>query len=390
MTPRRIAVLTGTRAEYGLLRPLVQELMRRPGLEAGLLVTGTHLAREFGHTVDEIEADGLPIWERIECLMAGDTPAAVCRSMALACVGVSDALARHRPDLLVLLGDRYELFAAAQAAMIHRVPIAHLHGGEGTEGLIDEAIRHAVTKLAHLHFVAAPPFRDRVVQLGEDPARVFTVGALGVDNAVSLPRLGQAALEADLGIPLAGPVFVVTYHPLTLAEGSGVESVHALTAALGHFAEASVVATFPNSDTFGRALVAPLQDFVDSRRGRAILVQSLGAKRYMSLLALSGAVVVGNSSSGLIEAPSFGIPTVNIGPRQRGRVRAESVIDCEADAQAIRRAIEKALSPAFRAVARGATNPYGDGRAARRIADVIETARLDGILMKVFHDRMAS
>ncbi|MCG8522057.1 MAG: UDP-N-acetylglucosamine 2-epimerase, partial [Pseudomonadales bacterium] len=191
MAKRKVAVLTGTRAEYGLLRPLIAELLKRTSLDVGLFVTGAHLAYEFGYTVKEIESDGFPIWERIESVLASDTPAAICRSMALGCIGVSDALTRHDPDLLVLLGDRTEVLAAAQAALIHRVPLAHLHGGEATEGLIDEGIRHAVTKMAHLHFVAAEPFRQKVLRMGEDPSRIFTTGALGVDNALSLPPVGR-------------------------------------------------------------------------------------------------------------------------------------------------------------------------------------------------------
>lgn len=387
---RKVAVFTGTRAEYGLLRPLIAELLQRSGLDTGVFVTGAHLAREFGYTVEEIERDGPPIWERIESLLASDTPLAICRTMALGCIGVSDALERHRPDLLVLLGDRYELLAAAQAALVHRVPIAHLQGGEATEAVIDESIRHAITKLSHLHFVAADPFRRRVVQMGEDPQRVFTVGALGVDNALSLPRLGRAEIESSLGIALDRPVFVVTYHPVTLGAGSDIDNVKALTEALAHFPQASVVMTYPNSDTFARQLVAPLRAFVEACPDRAILVQSLGAQRYLSLLALDDVVVIGNSSSGLIEAPSFGIPTVNIGPRQQGRLRAPSVIDCEPDAEAICAAIDRALSATFRGRLRASDNPYGDGRAARRIADRIEKEDLDGIVVKRLHEAVCA
>lgn len=382
---RRIAIFTGGRAEYGLLRPLIRELLGRASLDVGLFVGGSHFSEDFGNTAQEIEADGFPIWARIESHVDGDGPAEICQSMAKGCVGVSQALERHSPDLLVLLGDRFELFAAAQAAMIHRVPIAHLHGGEATEGLIDEAIRHAITKLSHLHFVAAEAYRDRVMQMGEAPSRVMTVGALGLDNILSLPRVDRAEMEGDLGIPLSAPLFVVTYHPVTLLNRSPQESVKELAQALTGFPDATIVITFPNSDTHGREIIGALKEFVASRPHNAVLVKSLGANNYLSLLAIAD-VVIGNSSSGIIEAPCFGIPTVNLGLRQHGRIRAASVIDCDEEAAEIETAIGKALDRDFKIVAKSAQNPYGDGHAAKRIADAMISANLDDILLKSFVD----
>lgn len=382
---RRIAVLTGGRAEYGLLRPLLQHLYRHPDADIGLFVTGMHLSVEFGNSIDEIEMDGIPVWERIDSLLASDSPEAVCSSMALTCIGVSKALAHEKPDILVLLGDRYELFAAAQSAMIHRIPIAHIHGGEATEGLIDEAIRHAVTKMSHLHFASTETYRDRIIQMGEAPEHVFNSGALGVDNITGLSSIPAAELEKDLGLNLAKPTFLITYHPVTLAARRPTYAVRELLAALAEHDEANFVFTYPNADTYGRDIIEPVRKFVTDRPSQAVFVESLGVRRYLSLMKHAVAVV-GNSSSGIIEAPSLGIPTIDIGMRQQGRVRATSVIHCTEDQSAISRAISRACSPEFQREAQSTVNPYGNGGAAEFITQKLLEVDLNGIILKSFHD----
>lgn len=385
---RRLAIVTGTRAEYGLLRPLLAALAERTDrVEAGLLVTGTHLAPEFGRTVAEIEADGWPIWARVDALLAGDSPAAICKSMALTSIGMSDALERCRPDLLVGLGDRYELLAAAQAAMVHRIPIAHLHGGETTEGVIDEAIRHAVTKMAHLHFTSAEPYRQRLLRMGEASERVFTVGALGLDNILGMALPDRAALEGELGLalPPGRPLILATYHPVTLSGDSPAAAVEAMLAALDILGDHTCILTYPNADTHSRDVLESLRRHAAARPDRVLLVPSLGVRRYLGLMRLADAVI-GNSSSGIIEAPSLGVPTIDIGDRQQGRLRAASVIHCTDDAPAIGRALLCSQEPGFRTLARRVANPYGDGHAAPRIAERLATTALDGLLRKRFND----
>jgi UDP-hydrolysing UDP-N-acetyl-D-glucosamine 2-epimerase len=385
---RRLAVVTGTRADYGLLRPLLTALAERSDrVETGLLVTGSHLAPEFGRTVTEIEADGWPIWARIDALLAGDGPSAVCKSMALTTLGMSEALERCRPDLLVGLGDRYELLAAVQAAMVHRIPVAHLHGGESTEGLIDEAIRHAASKMSHLHFTSAEPYRRRLLRMGEAPDRVFTVGALGLDNILSQEAPDRRTLEAELSLALPAdrPLILATYHPVTLDGRSPAVAVEAMLAALDTLGDPTCVLTYPNADTLGRDILEPLRRYAARRSGRVLLVPSLGVWRYLGLMRLADAVI-GNSSSGIIEAPSLGVPTIDIGDRQKGRLRAASVLWCPEETEAIAEALRRSQEPAFRLLARTSVNPYGDGRAAPRIADRLASEPLAGLLAKRFHD----
>lgn len=381
---RTICVLTGTRAEYGLLKGVIAGIHEDPDLQLQLLVTGMHLSPEFGLTYREIEQDGFPIARKVEMLTSSDTPAGIAKAMGLGLIGYADAFAELRPDVLVVLGDRFEAFAAVAAALVARIPVAHLHGGEATEGLIDEALRHAITKMAHLHFVAAEPYRQRVVQLGESPERVHLVGGLGVDAIRRTPLLDRAALEAALGFRFQRRNLLVTFHPVTLEAATASEQLDALLAALAELDDTGIVITLPNADTEGRALIRQLEAYAANRPHVGVFA-SLGLVRYLSCMAVVDGVV-GNSSSGLLEAPSFHTGTVDIGDRQRGRLRADSVLHCEPRREAIQAAIATLFSEAFRARLHLVHNPYGDGGASERIVRVLKSQPLDGLLKKRFHD----
>lgn len=382
---RRICVVTGTRAEYGLLYWLLCELRNAADVELQIVATAMHLSPEFGATVQVIERDGFRIDARVEMLLSGDSPSAIAKSTGLGVIGFGDAFAQLRPDLLVVLGDRFEILAAAQAATFARIPIAHIHGGESTEGLIDEAIRHAVTKMSHLHFVAAEPYRRRVVQMGEAPERVFDVGAPGLDQLVHVEWMSREELARELEMPLSRPLLLVTYHPVTLERRSPAEPMAELLAALDRFDTASVVFTYPNADTDGRVLMEMIDAFVKPRAPRVRAFVSLGQRRYLSLMREAD-VVVGNSSSGLTEAPALQRATVNLGDRQRGRLKADSVIDCEEQADAVAAAIAHALSEEFRARLPGTMSLYGSGGASPKIAQALRTTDLSNIVKKRFHD----
>lgn len=381
---RKIAVVTGTRAEYGLLYWLMRGIQADPELELQTVVTGAHLSPEFGSTWEQIEKDGFTIDAKVEMLLSSDTPVAVAKSVGLGTIGFADALDRLKPDILLVLGDRYEILSAVTAATMLRIPVAHLHGGESTEGAIDEAIRHAITKMSHLHFTAAEEYRKRVVQMGESPERVFNTGAPGLEYLRHLQPLSRSELEKELDFPLSSPLLLVTYHPVTL-EGNPERSFAELLRALDRFPDARIVFTMPNADTEGRGLIRMIQNFVDAHAGRAKAFVSLGQKRYLSLMKTCDAVV-GNSSSGLTEAPACGRPTVNIGDRQKGRLKTDSVIDCAEDRESIAKAIELAFTPAFAERTRSTTSLYGSGDVAEKIVQVLKTCDLNNILKKKFHD----
>ncbi len=381
---RRICIVTGTRAEYGLLRWVIQGVREAPGLTLQLLVTGTHLSPEFGLTYREIEADGFAIDARVEMLVSADTATGTAKSMGLGLIGLGDAFDRLQPHLVVLLGDRFEVLAAASAALVAGIPVAHLHGGETTEGAFDEAIRHAVTKMSHLHFVAAEDYRRRVIQLGEQPDRVHLVGGLGIDAILRTPLLDRPALEASLGVPLADRNLLLTFHPVTLEQQNSEQQMAELLAALEPLDDTRLIFTMPNADTGSRALRQMVDAFV-SRHPNARAYASLGQLRYLSCLKLVDGVV-GNSSSGLAEAPSLGVGTVNIGDRQRGRLKADSVIDCQPERSAILAAIRQLHDPDFRRVVAGAVNPYGQGGASEKIVQVLQNVPLEGIVKKSFHN----
>jgi len=380
---RRICVVTGSRAEYGLLYWVLRDLQAEPEIELQLVVTGMHLAPEFGSTVHEIERDGFTIARRVEMLLSSDTAGGIAKSIGLGVIGMSDALEQLRPDVVVVLGDRFEILAAAQACLIHNIPLAHIAGGDTTEGAFDESIRHAITKMAHVHFVTNELAARRVRQLGEDPARIHVVGSPGLDHLRRQPLLGRAALEAALGAPLGARNLLITFHPVTLdGAASSEQQLSELLAALDVLGDdTSLWITRPNADTGGRALAAQLESWVAARAQRARLYASLGQLRYLSLMAQVDAVV-GNSSSGLYEAPSCGVPSVDIGERQRGRLTATSVVHCAAERGAIGRALEQALA----LDCRGVVNPYGDGASAARIVAALRALPpTQPLLKKHFH-----
>lgn len=386
MSAVKTRIVTGTRAEYGIFRPLLELLAADDAFDLGLLVTGMHLSPRFGLTVTEIKDDGYPIVARIPLDLDDDSEEGATRATAQALEGFGRALAADRPDLVLVLGDRLEALAAATAALIARVPVAHLHGGELTEGALDDAVRHAVTKMSRLHFTATEGYRDRVIQLGEEPDRVFATGALGVDNALHLPKLTAEELEADLGPVFGRQTALVTYHPVTLEARTAAGQMEELTKALDRFENLAVIFTAPNADPDNRAIFEAIERFCAEHPDRARSFTSLGARRYLSLLALCD-VCVGNSSSGIIEAPSLGTPTVDIGDRQAGRERGPSVIHCDPDASAIGAAIERALWPEIQVLAERRENPYGDGHAAERIMEILhEEAPTLGTVKKRFFD----
>jgi len=381
---RKLCILTGTRAEYGLLRWLMKEIADDPSLQLQIIATGMHMSPEFGLTYREIEKDGFEIDEKIEILTSSDTPTGVAKSMGLGLICLAEAIQRLRPDFMVVLGDRFEILAAAAAATVTRIPLAHLHGGERTEGAIDEAFRHSITKMAHLHFVATEEYRRRVIQLGEDPRRVFRVGGLGVDGIQRTPLLSRRKLEAEIEFKFGRRNLLVTYHPVTLEPQSSAEQLRQLLSALDAFPDVHIIFTMPNADAEGRVVVDMIRRFVDGRpNARAYM--SLGQLLYLSCLRQVDGVI-GNSSSGLTEMPTFRNGTINIGDRQRGRLRAASVIDCEPSQQAIQASLHELWSGRFQASLKRTRNPYGDGGASRRVVKVLRSYPLDSILKKFFYD----
>jgi UDP-hydrolysing UDP-N-acetyl-D-glucosamine 2-epimerase len=384
MKRRKICIVTGTRADYGLLYWLIHELHHSPRADLQLIATGMHMSPEFGETWRVIQRDGFPLAAKVDMLLSGDSPVAIAKSMGLATIGFAEHFDRLAPDIVVVLGDRFEILAAAQAAMVARIPIAHIHGGESTEGLIDEAIRHSLTKMAHLHFTAADVYSRRVIQLGESPERVFSTGAPGLDNIRRLKLLERVELARQLEIDLRTPLISVTYHPVTLSHQNPAEPMAELLAALDAFPQASVVLSKSNADTNGRVINGMIDAFVARRPDRTIAATSLGQVLYLSLLQHAD-VVLGNSSSGILEAPAIGTPSVNVGDRQRGRLRSPSVIDCAERTEDIVIALQKALSQDMQRVAAMRQSPFGAGEAAERMSAILMSVRLEGLLMKRFH-----
>lgn len=385
MSQKKICVVTGTRAEYGLLYWLMKELDQHQDFHLQLIVTGMHLSPEFGLTYKEIEKE-FCIHKKIEMLLSSDTPVGISKSMGLAQISFAEAYDEMKPDLLILLGDRYEIFAAASAAMIARIPIAHLHGGETTEGAFDESMRHCLTKMSHLHFTAAKEYRNRVMQLGENPDHVFNVGGLGIDNIKKLNLLSKEALEASIDFKLNKYNLLITFHPVTLEHETAQEQFQNLLDAVDQFEDTHIIFTKANSDTNGRIINEMIDRYVHNHSEKSAAFTSLGQLRYLSLLQYVNAVV-GNSSSGLIEAPSFKVPTINIGDRQKGRLKAASVVDCKPVKSDIINAFAKIHSEQFQKLLPTVENPYGDGGATEKIIDILSRISLDDILKKTFFDK---
>ena len=367
---------------------MLKRLSAVRGIRPLLFVTGAHLTTTFGNTLGMIEEDGFEIADRIDMLLASDTGEGAALSVGVGTSGFARSFARVRPDLILVLGDRFETLAAVIAAVLVGIPIAHVHGGETTEGAVDELIRHAITKMSHLHFAATEAYAARIVQMGEAPWRVTVSGAPALDNVREIRLLEREELAARLGTPLVDPVIAVTYHSETLAADGGIAGLRAMLRALARH-QGTIVFTYPNSDPGYQSIVEEIRVFEQQHPG-AIVVQSLGTQGYFSLMK-HAAAMIGNSSSGLLEAPSFGLPVVNIGARQAGRIRAANVIDVAPDERAIADGLSRALDPSFRAELVGLTNPYGDGKAAERIVDRLLAVELDSrLLTKRFHDLQQS
>ncbi len=363
---KKICIVTGTRAEYGLLKPLIDAIREDNDLKLQIIVTGMHLSPEFGLTYKELEKDGLEIDEKIEMLLSSDTPIGISKSMGLAMISFAEAYNRLRPDIIVVLGDRYEIFSASASAMVSNIPIAHLYGGESTYGVIDEAIRHSITKMSYLHFTSTEEYRKRVIQLGESPHRVFNVGAIGLENIKNMKLLSKKELEESIDFKIESPTVLVTFHPTTLEENSSEIYFKNLLDSLHGFENMKIIFTKANSDTHGRIINKMIDDYVRNNRHRSVEFISLGQLRYLSAIKYVDAVI-GNSSSGIIEVPVFNTPTVNIGDRQKGRIRCNSVLDCGPTKDEIKKYIAKALSHEFKRSLKDIKNPYGDGNVSKKI-----------------------
>jgi UDP-hydrolysing UDP-N-acetyl-D-glucosamine 2-epimerase len=375
---RRIGVVTTSRADYSHLYWPLRELARRPDVELGLFTLGAHLSPAFGATVREIERDGFPIQARIECLLSSDTDTGMAKTIGVAILGLADALTTWRPDVLLLIADRYEMLAPAFAALALRIPIAHIEGGEVSQGAIDDAVRNALTKMAHIHFTSTETARRRVIAMGEDPARVYHAGAPSLDHLRRSPLLDRAALETKLNVVFHPRTLLAAWHPVTILEDTNAEADALFSALTEH--RGQLLFVYPNADAGGHALIERTRALARSRPGTHIFV-NLPALTYWSLLGHVDAMI-GNSSSGIMEAASFALPVVNVGMRQQGRERAANILDAPADTRLITKAIEHALSPPFRRMLRGMENPYGNGTAAEMIARVLTETSLEGLLIK--------
>lgn len=384
---KKICVITGSRAEYGLLKPIISKIEKDNQLKLQLVSTGMHLSTEFGLTYKEIENDGYRIDEKIEILLSSDTAVGISKSMGLAMISFSECFTRLNPDLILVLGDRFEIFAAVSVAMVSRIPVAHLHGGEATEGLIDEAIRHCISKMSYLHFTSTEEYRKRVIQLGEAPERVFNVGAIGIENIKNINLLSKEELEKQINFKLGEKFAIVTFHPVTLEKSSSEEQFRNLLGALECFEDLKIIFTKANSDTEGRIINQMIDEYVNKNLHKTIAFTSMGQLRYLSAIKHAN-VVIGNSSSGIIEVPEFKVPTINIGDRQKGRVQSKSVINCSTDINEIFNAIKKSLDIEFRVMLKNVDHPYGDGEVSSKILSIIKSFLLDNKIniKKHFYD----
>lgn len=379
----KICVVTGSRAEYGLLSRLMKLIRDDVSLSLQVIATNMHLSPEFGLTYKDIEKDGFVIDKKVNMLLSSDTDNAVTKSVGLATIGFADAYEDLKPDLLLLLGDRFEILAAATAGLFYKIPVAHIHGGEITEGAYDDTIRHAITKMSHLHFTTTDEYRNRVIQLGESPERVFNVGAIGIDNLRHLTLLSKEDLEKSIGFKFGAKCALVTFHPVTMETNTAEKQMRSLLEALEAVEGLRILLTLPNSDTGGRVIIQMINKFVAKNNHRAAVSSSLGQLRYLSALQYVDCVV-GNSSSGLLEAPSFGIPTLNIGNRQKGRIRATTVVDSDGSCHDILEKLQVILSPQFRNQCKNATNPYEKENTASAIHWIIKKANVVNLIQKKF------
>ncbi|MCU8006134.1 UDP-N-acetylglucosamine 2-epimerase [Shewanella sp. SM87] len=380
---RKIAVFTGTRADYGLLYWLLKDIQENATLTLQLIVSGSHLSPEFGNTFEQIERDGFSIDEKVEILLSSNSAVGTAKSVGLGIIGYAEALDRLKPDVLVILGDRSEALAIAQTAAILKIPLLHIHGGEITEGAYDDAFRHAITKLSHIHCTATETYKQRVIQMGEMPNRVYNVGAIGLDHMYRSTLMTTEQLSSDLNFDLNHPYFLATYHPVTLANEPAIETFNALRTSLEQFPQHNVIVTYPNADNGSREIISLIQDYAQQSKGKVLAMASLGQVRYLSCVKYATAVI-GNSSSGIIEVPSFNVPTVNIGARQQGRLAAQSVIHCQPDSLSITTAINKAILLLPQLQLTPVTNPYGQGKASQFIVKLLTTTRLKPT--KFFYD----
>jgi len=385
---RIIGVVTVARSDYGIYLPVLRRIQADSELKLHLMVSGMHLSPDFGLTVKSIEDDGFEIGDRVEMLLPSDTPEAIAKSMGQGTIGFAEAYARFRPDMLLVLGDRFEMHAAVVAALPFNIPVAHIHGGESTEGAIDEAIRHSITKMSHIHFPSTELYGRRIEQMGEEPWRIVVTGAPSLDNLNGFSPLTDEELKKATGLTLSDSPLLVTYHPVTLEYEQTKTRTEALLAALQEF-ERTIIFTYPNADTEGRVIIDMIRDFAKRKKGCQI-VQNLGTQAFFTLMARSAAMV-GNSSSGIIEAASFKLPVVNIGDRQRGRLHAENVLDVGNSQEEIVAGIKTVLTAQFRDELANLKNPYGDGHASERIVSRLKEVSLDSeLLLKRFHDLEAA
>lgn len=382
---RKICIVTGTRADYGLLYWVIKAVKQDPELKLQLIATGMHMSPEFGLTYKIIEKDGFEIDRKIENLLSSDSAVGITKAIGIAQIAFADAFEELNSDIILLLGDRFEIFAAATAAMIAKMPIAHCHGGEATYGLIDEPIRHSITKMSHIHFASTEDYRRRIIQLGESPERVFNVGGLGIENINKLKLLSRNELEEAIDFKLKLKNLLITFHPVTLENDTSENQFEELLSALDDLSDTGLIFTKPNSDTDGRIIIKMIDDYVDAHQDKAISFVSMGQLRYLSTLSVVDGMV-GNSSSGLIEAPSFKVPTINIGDRQGGRVKPTSVIDCVPEKEDIVSALKHLFSEEFRKQLKTVENPYGKQNSSERILEILRTFDLHDILKKRFYD----
>lgn len=381
---RKICIVTGSRADYGLLSGLISVISDSEDFQLQIIASCMHLSSEFGFTYREIEGDGYVIDEKVEMLLPGDDAVSVSKSIGTGVIAFAEAYKNLDPDLVVILGDRFEALAAAQTAMIANLPIAHIHGGEITEGAIDESIRHAITKMSNLHFVSTTQFKKRVIQMGELPSRVFISGAPGIDNIKKLDSISKQECEEMLNFQLSDTNILITYHPLTIDNSLSIKGIDNLLLAMELISEAKFIITYPNADAGGRVIIEKLKLFSDANSDRVLFIESLGYERYLKTLQHINCVV-GNSSSGLIEVPSFNIPTVNIGDRQKGRTRGSTVIDCDESVDSIVKSVRLALSDSFKAKCLDQVNPYGEGNASNIIIETLKNIDFAKIVRKPFH-----